>query len=322
MGGTAEPTVTVGIPVLDEGRYIDRCLDAIESQTYGRIIEVLVVDGGSSDDTAERAARRRLVRVLHNERRTRPAGLNVALAHATGEVFVRVDARTLIAEDYVERSVAALEASGAAIVGGPMRLTASTPAERGIRAAMESKLGGGTASFRREGGAPRFVDTVYLGAFRLDKVRDLGGYDEWFGGNEDAELNHRAHTAGGVWLDPSIASSYAVRSSLRALSGQYRRYGRAWARTMRKHPSSIAFRQLAIPLFFLGLLSPWRRRVAATYAAGVLALGATEARADRAASPWVMAALPVMHASWALGFVEGMLTGPAASAPLAAGDRS
>jgi glycosyltransferase involved in cell wall biosynthesis len=308
------PTVTVAVPALDEASCIERCLSALDGQSYPAIVEILVVDGGSSDATAEIASAHRLVRVVANPLRSRPAAMNVALREARGSVVVRVDARTVVEPDYVERCVAALLSSGAALVGGPMRLEATTAVERGIRAAMTSRLGGGTAAFRREGGPPRFVDTVYLGSFFRDTVVELGGYDEDFGGNEDAELAFRARSAGGVYLDPAIRSSYAVRSSLRGLASQYRRYGRARAGTIRKHPRSLAARQLAVPLLVAGLASPWRRQVLAAYLATVGGLVATQARRDLAAAPALGAALPTMHAAWAVGFAEGLARGLRAQA--------
>lgn len=301
------PTVTVAIAALDEERNIAACLDAVSTQTYPRLVEVLVADGRSKDRTREIAAGYPLVRVLDNPRRIRPAGLNVAIREAAGEVLVRVDARTVVAPDYVERCVEALRASGAAIVGGPMRFTAEGPLQRGIAAAMCSRLGAGPAQFRREGGEARLVDTVYLGAYRLEWIRGVGGYDEDFGGNEDAELNHRARAAGGVWLDPAIRSTYAVREGLQALWRQYRRYGRARAGTMRKHPRSIAPRQLAVPVLVVGLLSPARRCVLTVYLAAVLGRAAFEGLRDPPAAPVLVVALPVMHAAWALGFFERLL---------------
>ncbi len=300
------PGVTVALPVLDEEEQVGRCLAAIDAQDYGHLLEVLVVDGGSSDRTRELARRHRRVRVVDNPRRSRPAAMNVALREARGDIVVRVDARTVVAPDYVTCCVRALERSGAAIVGGPMRLDASTSVERGIKAAMTSRIGGGPAEFRRMEGVPRFVDTVYLGAFHRDVVTGLGGYDEVFGGNEDAELAFRARLAGGVYLDPAIRSSYAVRDGLRALGSQYYRYGRARAGTVRKHPASLAPRQLAVPLLLLGLASPWRRRVLVVYASGVAARALVEARHDPPAAPVVAAALPVMHGAWGAGFLQGL----------------
>ena len=302
------PTVSVGLPVLNDERFIAACLDGVIAQSYPNIIEVLVADGGSTDRTRELAAAADArVRLLENPRRNRPSGLNVAIGEATGDIFVRVDARTVLAPDYVERCVDALELTKAAMVGGPMRFSAATPAERGIRAAMTSRLGAGPAQFRREHGTGRFVDTVYLGAYRLDTVRRLGGYDQLFGGNEDAELAFRAQAAGGVYLDPAIISTYAVREGFRPLWAQFRRYGTARAITIRKHPRSVSPRQLAVPALLFGLLSPWRRPVAAAYGGVVMTRAFMEAaREDLVVGAVLGWALPVMHAAWAVGFLEGM----------------
>jgi len=303
-------TVSIILPVLNEAAQLERCLRSVAEQGYPAIIEVVVADGGSSDDTRSVASAFANVLVVDNPRRIRPAGLNAAIAAATGEVIVRVDARTAIAPDYVERCVAALERSGAAVVGGQMRYEAENARQRGIVAAMTSRLGAGPAAFRREGGHPRFVDTVYLGAFRAGTVREMGCYDEWSGGNEDAELAWRAQGFGGAYLDPSIKSFYLGRDGLRPLARQFYRYGHNRARTIRKHPGSVSYRQLAVPALFAGLLSPWRRRVLVTYIAGVLVRAALELVTDPPAVPTMLAAFPTMHAAWGLGFARGILRRP------------
>jgi succinoglycan biosynthesis protein ExoA len=305
------PTVSVVLPVLNEQEQLARCLDAVSCQTYREVIEIVVADGGSTDDTRAVAARYDKARVVDNPGQIRPAGLNAAIAAATGEIIVRVDARTAIAPDYVKRCVAALERTGAAIVVGPMRYEAPIgPAQRGIIAAMTSRLGAGPAAFRREGGQARFVDTVYLGAYRADLIGQLGGYDEWSGGNEDAELAFRAQRAGGVYLDPEIRSRYLAREGLRPLFRQFRRYGSNRARTIRKHPSSLASRQLVVPGLFIGLLSPWRKAVFAAYGSVVAGRVLLEAATDPAAAPALLGALPTMHMAWGIGFLQGILTRP------------
>jgi len=86
------PTVTIAIPVLNEGRYIDRCLDAVAAQTYTDVVEVLVVDGGSTDCTQNRVvARGGPVVLLDNPRRIQAAALNVALGEARGDILVPMD---------------------------------------------------------------------------------------------------------------------------------------------------------------------------------------------------------------------------------------
>jgi glycosyltransferase involved in cell wall biosynthesis len=303
----AHPSVSIILPVLNEAALVAHCLDSVAEQTYPGIVEVVVADGGSTDGTRTAASKFAKVVVVDNPRRIRPAGLNAAIAAATGEVVVRVDARTKLAPDYVERCIEALDRSGAAIVGGQMRYEAHSAAQRGIVAAMTSRFGAGPAAFRREGGQPRFVDTVYLGAFRASTIREIGGYDEWSGGNEDAELAWRAQHFGGVYLDPAIKSFYLGRDGLGPLARQFYRYGRNRARTIRKHPGSLSYRQLAVPALFAGLASPWRREVLGAYVAVVLGRGALELTRDPAAVPTLLAAFPTMHAAWGLGFVRGIV---------------
>jgi glycosyltransferase involved in cell wall biosynthesis len=301
------PTVSIILPVLNEEPQLDRCMTSVAKQSYPAIIEVVVADGGSTDDTRSVVSKFAKVHIVDNPRRIRPAGLNVAIAAASGDIIVRVDARTALAPDYVECCVSALERSGAAVVGGQMRYEAHGARQRGIVVAMTSRLGAGPAAFRREGGEPRYVDTVYLGAFRASTIREMGCYDEWSGGNEDAELAWRAQSFGGVYLDPSIKSYYLGRDGLGPLARQFYRYGHNRARTIRKHPDSLSWRQLAVPVLFLGLLSPWRRPVMAAYMAIVLGRGAVELPRDPRAVPTLLAAFPTMHAAWGLGFARGII---------------
>jgi len=267
------PAVTVALPVLDEARQIEACLAAVTAQSYPAIVEILVVDGGSVDGTPELAARFEGVRVIANPQRRQAAALNIALREARGEILVRVDGRTVVAPDYVDRCVAALTRSGASLVGGPITPRGTTWIERAVGAALTSRLGAGPARFRNPGAAAAWTDIVYLGAAPVDVLRRLGGYDESFATNEDGELLYRLGAEGGVWFDPAIRSTYRPRGSFLAFLHQYFRYGRGRAATVRKHPDSLRARQLAAPLLVLGLLSPWRRPVALAYLA-VVAAGA------------------------------------------------
>jgi glycosyltransferase involved in cell wall biosynthesis len=306
-----DPTVTIAIPVLNEEVHLPRCLAALAAQTYPGIVEVLVVDGGSNDRTREMAARPG-VTVFDNPRQIQSAALNIALEHAKGTVFVRVDGHCVVEADYVERCVEALDRTGAAMVGGGMSPVASGWKERGIAAAMSSPFGAGPARFH-SGGAAGWVDTVYLGAFATDTARAAGGYAEDVGVNEDAELALRMGQLGGVWFDPAIRSTYVPRSSLRAISRQFFRYGLSRAATVRRHPRSLAVRQVAAPLLCLALVSPWRRRVGLAYAGGVAVLAM---RASLSAREKLMfgLVLPTMHVSWAAGFLLGAIgvAGPVA----------
>jgi succinoglycan biosynthesis protein ExoA len=301
------PTVSVLIPTYNEERHITRCLASVDAQSYPNIVEVLVIDGGSSDRTRKLAARGNKLRVIDNPRRAQAAALNIGLQVASGEIIVRVDGHCQLSRDYVERSVRALNATGAAMVGGPMR---SAPADswmgRGIAAAMDSRLGAGPARFHGAN-CTGWVDTVYLGVYWTSLARAAGGYREDVGVNEDYEFALRLKPAGGIWLDSSLQSTYTPRADLRSLARQFHRYGLSRAATMRRHPDSVRLRQLAPPLLIAGLASPWRRWVAATYLSALTLRAGLEARRDARACAGFAVAAPVMHLCWGAGFLRGLV---------------
>ena len=75
--------VSVIVPVLNEAEHIEACLKSVLSQPSN--VELVVVDGGSTDATLEIAAR--YTRVLPSKR-GRAVQMNAAAKTATGEVFV------------------------------------------------------------------------------------------------------------------------------------------------------------------------------------------------------------------------------------------
>ncbi len=191
--------------------------------------------------------------------------------------------------------------------------------DRAIALAYQSRFAAGDAAFRYAGDE-RWVDTVYLGAWRTGTLRRLGGMNESWLVNEDYELNYRLRQAGGkILLPPTIRSRYWVRPSLRALARQYFRYGMWRVRTMATHLGSLRWRQLASPLLVAGLvgsaaLAPIAPRAAlalpAIYLlACVIASAATASQKE--AGVRFLPILPVIfatiHLSWGTGFLAGLV---------------
>ena len=300
------PTVTVAVPVLNEAAHIQACLESIADQTYPAIAEVLVIDGGSDDDTRSLASAFPRVRLLENPRRIQAAALNLAIDQSHGEVLVRVDGHCRLAPDYVQRCVEALAGTGAAMVGGAMAPVGEGWIGKGIAAALSSRLGAGPARFHT-GGASGFVDTVYLGAFRPQLAREAGGYAEDMACNEDAEFAVRMRPHGGIWFDPRISSTYTPRRDLRQLARQFYRYGKGRAETVRRHPASLSPRQLAAPVLVLGLFSPWRLGVLGAYTLLVGSRSLLRIRHDRRSVLGFLLAMPAMHLPWGAGFLLGLM---------------
>jgi len=236
------------VPARNEASHIEDCLRSILGQESDGGLEVIVADGRSADDTVE-LARLAGARVVDNPRSNTPAGLNAALAAAEGEIIVRFDAHGRMPPGYVEASVRALDATGAAGVGGWVQAEASGPWGRAIGTALASRFGIGNArSWKRpRPGQPRMeVDTFPLGCWRAETLRAVGGWDERFARNQDYELNYRLRKDGGrIVFDPAVWSFYRPRESLCAIAHQYWDYGRFKALTVATAPQSLRPRQLA-----------------------------------------------------------------------------
>lgn len=307
------PRISVVIPARDEASHISACVRSVVGQTVPGGLEVLVVDGCSTDATAE-LAREAGATVLTNTKRVIPAALNRGLAAARGEVLVRFDAHAEMPGGYIEACLQVLEEEGAANVGGWRDARGVGPWGRAAAAALASRLGVGNPRIwrrPRRGERRREADTVPLGCFPVAVLRRAGGWREELLVNEDFELNYRLRRAGGrVVFDPAIWSIYRPRESLGAIARQYWRYGRWKAVVLIAAPRSTRLRQLA-PAALLAtatvaaLPSPLARPARAALASYCLLLGLAAARS---AAGWRTApVLATMHLTWAAGLVAGLL---------------
>ncbi|TIT70853.1 MAG: succinoglycan biosynthesis protein exoa, partial [Mesorhizobium sp.] len=70
---------------------------------------------------------------------------------------------------------------------------------------------------------------------RIAAFRAVGGYDESFSHNEDAEFDHRLRQAGyRIWMSGRTQMVYYPRSTLKGLFFQYLGYGRGRANNVLK----------------------------------------------------------------------------------------
>jgi peptidoglycan-N-acetylglucosamine deacetylase len=103
-----KPEVTVMIPAYNEETVIVDTVRSALASIYPKL-EILVIDDGSTDRTAElvRAnfGRDSRVRLLLQPNRGKPAALNHALAEATGEIVVSIDADTIVDPEAIPRLV-------------------------------------------------------------------------------------------------------------------------------------------------------------------------------------------------------------------------
>jgi GT2 family glycosyltransferase len=313
------PVVSVVVPVLNEASQIRDVLANMAAQEFDEPVEFLLVDGGSDDGTREAIAEQAAVdprfRLLDNSARRTPQALNIGLAAARGEFVARMDAHAFYPPHYLASGVERLRRDDVAWASGPALPRAVGPWGSAIAAALGSKLGVGGSGFRVLRATETDVDTGFVGILRRETLRSLGGWDEGWPVNQDAELAARVRAASGrIVCLPEMAASVVPRDSPAALARQYWRYGLYRVKTARRHPRSLRPSHLLPPglLVVLGLAAagPDRLRLPARAAVIVYtsALGAETVNrksSDLADMARLPVALAIMHLSWGAGFLAG-----------------
>ncbi len=272
------------------------------------------------------------IRFLDNPSRIVPTALNIGLRHARGDIIIRVDGHCEIPHDYVGRCVEGLQNYSAECFGGQLETVGETWTARATALAQSSPFGVGNARFRTGSKDPMQVDTVAFGAYRREVFERIGSFDENFLRNQDYEFNHRLIKAGGrIFLTPELRTVYYVRSTLSKLWRQYFQYGYWKVQTLKKHPDSLKVRQLVPPLFILSIIAGiiaglWKGQMvllgsiltvylisaltAATFAVSKRNHLHTSVVGCIRLAITVVVVFAVLHLSWGMGFLWGVLTFP------------
>jgi succinoglycan biosynthesis protein ExoA len=312
--------VSIVMPSLNEERYISDAIASILPRDGELDYEILIMDGGSTDRTCEiveqLSRENPRIKLLNNPRRIQSAAMNLAAEAASPQAhyLLRADCHATYPPAFARHCVETLENTGAASVVVPMLAVGRTCMQKAIAAAQNSPLGNGGSAHRRIS-KNRYVEHGHHAAFDRAVFQKLGGYDESFTHNEDAEYDARVIASGRrVYLLGEAPVRYFPRADLWALSRQYRNYGWGRANTLLKHGKRPRLRQMLPVAAFLGNASAvalallWDAAfLMAPLAYVALCLGWGAALAVRKHEPCVAlsgAAAIVMHMSWAWGFLQ------------------
>ncbi|MCH9808037.1 MAG: glycosyltransferase family 2 protein [Alphaproteobacteria bacterium] len=310
---------TIAMPALNEEGHIRQAILSILPDPAALDYEILVLDGGSQDRTVEvvqdLAAQIPNIRVVENPRRLQASAMNIAARQADprAQYMVRADCHSSYPPKFVERLVDCLERTQASSVVVPMNTQGTGCLHSAIAATQNSMLGNG-GSAHRHVAKSGFVDHGHHAGFLLEDFKKIGGYDESFSHNEDAELDVRLNRIGrGIYLDADLAIDYYPRSTLSSLASQYWKYGSGRARNFIKHGTTPKLRQVA-PLLALsgvtvGILAapfiPAALILPVSYIAACMLSSAFLALRNREPCLTLSGiAAIVMHMSWALGFAS------------------
>ena len=132
--------VSVVVPVYNVAAYLDTCLESLAQQTF-EDLEVVMVDDGSTDESAEIAerfaARDSRFRLVQKANAGLGAARNTGARHASGEFLAFVDSDDVVPRHAYEYLLGALDESGSDFASGNVRRLTSHGTQR---SAFQSKV--------------------------------------------------------------------------------------------------------------------------------------------------------------------------------------
>jgi hypothetical protein len=316
------PAVSVIVP-FDDPVVARKTLTNLVDHPYPGEIEILLVghDDGQAEALAEAVGDTR-VAVVHAPHASRAARINAAAFSAKHSIVSRAIGDVHYGSRLLRRAVAAMQVTGADVVGGSAVAIGLGSAEKAASAAMNSRLGVGPRP-SRVGAGRGPVDSVRMVAIRREAFERAGGLNEDFGAAQDWELQHRVRRGGGmVWLDPGLAVGYHPTAATRDVAGRFFRTG-AWRRkVLARYPETQTWRYVVPPILVAALALTmvagivggalgvaWMWALAVAPFAYALAVGVAAAIAGdglgfggRVRMWWTVMAI---HLSWGAGFLFG-----------------
>jgi glycosyltransferase involved in cell wall biosynthesis len=121
----APPLVSIVIPCFNHAQFLAEAVESALAQTHPRV-EVLVVDDGSTDNTAAIVARYEGVRCIRRPNGGAPSARNAGLAASAGELVAFLDSDDRLLPEAIAIGVEALagRSESAAAVGAPRDIDA------------------------------------------------------------------------------------------------------------------------------------------------------------------------------------------------------
>jgi succinoglycan biosynthesis protein ExoA len=322
-------SVLVIVPCLNEEDHIEKTLVHFMAVPAHTVCKIVASDGGSTDNTVkiieQCALRDSRVVLVRNTRRIQSSALNRAVEQYgdLARFIIRVDAHADYPPGFCATLLAAQRMTGAESVVVSMVAKGVTCFQTAAAAAQNSRLGNGGSAHRRlaQGG---FVDHGHHALMDVNAFRTVGGYDESFSHNEDAELDCRLIAAGfRIYLCAGADITYYPRKNLLSLFSQYKNFGSGRAMTILKHRIRPKLRQLlpvmvgpAVVISLLWPLTPFVAVPAVLWATISLTYGAVlGVRRNSSCACGAGIAAMLMHLGFSVGFFSQIVRPTAISKP-------
>jgi len=260
------PKISVIIPTFNEEKYIAVCLDSILASDYiHEKMEIFIVDGMSKDGTRKIVQdyqhQYSFIKLLENEQRHTPVGMNLGIEASRGEFVFILSAHASYGVNYFTKLVENIKSLDGDCVGGVLLTDVKNTNSKSssIKEVLMHKFGVGNALFRTGCDEVTEVDTVAFGCYRKSAFDKYGLFDAKLIRNQDIELNKRIVNGGGkIYLIPEVHCTYFARENLMDLAkNQYQNgFWNILTAYYTKILSSLSLRHFIPLIFVLSLLLP------------------------------------------------------------------
>ncbi|MDR0342670.1 MAG: glycosyltransferase, partial [Nocardiopsaceae bacterium] len=226
------PSLSVVVCAHNQAATLDECLRHTCALDYPDL-EVLVVDDGSTDSTAEIVRRHPRARLLSVPHGGLAAARNRGLEASRGEVVAYLDADAYPGPEWPYFLVLGLDAPAVGAVGGPN----VPPADEGPTAQAVARAPGGPLHVLLSDDRAEHVPGCNM-AFVRHVLEEVGGFDPAYtAAGDDVDVCWKVLDRGyEIGFHPGALVWHRRRGSLRGYLRQQRGYGRAEALVERRHP--------------------------------------------------------------------------------------
>jgi glycosyltransferase involved in cell wall biosynthesis len=221
------------IPTFNGALRIGSCLDALLQHIAVREVEILVINDGSSDNTADVVRRYPTVLLINQANAGPAAARNRGAMESRGRVLIFTDDDCIVTPHWLTSMLAPFAELEVVAVKGAYRTRQKSLIARFVQMEYEDR-------YRRMNAADSidFVDT-YSAAFRRERFFEMNGYDTAFpvACAEDVELSYRMSNAGWKMKFASDAIVYHTHpDTLRAYLAKKYKFAFWRVKAVRKNP--------------------------------------------------------------------------------------
>jgi GT2 family glycosyltransferase len=244
----------------NSGRTLEKCLEAIARLKGEFEPEVIIVDGGSTDNTlniVEKYREELNIRVLYDDGKGLGYARDIGWRASDADYIVMLDSDVIVNRDFLRRAVELLQRDGK--LGAVSAKLKPISLDKGWLGRFQEK---NLAIYLHHLDPPYPAEAVALHTactvFKRSVLEEIGGFDAYFNlAKEDSDISYRIRKAG---YKLSYLNVYALHLERARILKLNFRYGRSFILISRKHPDMENFLRLKnvvlITCIFIPVLQP------------------------------------------------------------------